>query len=118
LAFADPQSITVATVAQVLNNTGRGLDTASYKKEDGSQVLTVSHAYSKDRARRRVRLDYNALVADAIMPSVNIRPSGSISIVMDNPKTGFTNTQIKDEILALVAWLTAANITKVLGGES
>jgi hypothetical protein len=43
--------------------------------------------------------------------------SASVYFVIDEPKFGFTDTEVGYYIDALKAWLTSTNYNKVLGGE-
>jgi hypothetical protein len=52
---------------------------------------------------------------------VNTKLSASVYIVIDAPPSGFTVTELKDQVKALADWANAssnANLIKVLGGES
>jgi hypothetical protein len=118
--LADPQSVTINSVATSLPAIGRGVDTSSYQKDDGTTKLTISHNYAK-RTRRTVRLDFSKIAADPLISAQNIKYSMSAYLVIDTPVTGFTNTEAKYIVDALTAYLTAssgAKVTAVLGGES
>jgi hypothetical protein len=115
--FADPQSVTVNAVAQSLPTTERSGKTSKYRKSDATYGLVISHS-EKNRNRRTVRLDFQKVAADPFEPALNQRFTGSAYIVIDAPITGFTDTELKDNVLGLVGWLTSANVLKVLGGES
>lgn len=118
--LADPQSITVNAVANSLPRTAFGENQGQFIKDDGSARLTVSHTYGK-RTRRTARFDFNKIVTDPLVPSQNQKVGSSVYIVIDQPVTGFTNTEIKQIADGFLAWLTAssgANIVKILGGES
>lgn len=120
MAFADPQSLTINTVANSLPRVSVDKNASTYSKDDGNVKLTVSSAYGK-RTRRTARVDFRKTAADPLFPSQNAPYSMSTYIVADVPVTGFTITEQKQIIDALTAWLTAssgANITKLLGGES
>jgi len=118
--FSDPQSITINTVAQSLPRTGIDKSSAVYTKDDGNVKLSVGHAYGK-RIRRTARVDFRKTAADPLFPAQNTPYSMSCYIVADVPTTGFSITEQKQIVDALVAWLSAstgANVTKLLGGES
>lgn len=63
--LADPQSVTINAVAQTLPAVARGVNTSTYRKDDQTVGLSVSHQYGK-RTRRTVRLDYSKIVADPL----------------------------------------------------
>ena len=119
--LADPQSVTINAVANLLPAIARGQNTSSYQKDDGTVKLTVSHQYLPKRIRRNVRLDFSKIAADPLISAQNIKYSMSAYLVIDIPVTGFTNAEAKYIVDALTAYLTAssgAKVTSVLGGES
>ncbi len=120
MAFADPQSVTINTVAQSLPRVSTGTNESSYSKDDDTVKLSVRHSYGK-RVRRTVRIDFKKVAADPFLSGVNKEYGLSTYLVIDAPSVGFTNTEEKYVVDALVAYLAAssgANVTKVLGGES
>lgn len=117
--FADPQSVTVNAVAQSLpriSDPSAGNQSSTYRKDDQAYALVISHAEG-NRNRRSVRLNAKIVAADPLT-AVNTEYTMSCYLVIDVPPVGFTNTQVKDNVLGLTGWLTSANILKVLGGES
>lgn len=119
--YSDPQTITIATVAQVLNRTSSGDNAGAFKKDDRTVQLSSKHAYGNKRIRRTSRLDHSKVVPDPLFPAQNAPVSMSFYIVADVPETGYTVTEQKDVITGFVAWLTAssnANLIKLLNGES
>lgn len=117
MAFSDPQTVTVNAVAQTLANISRSAQSSEYRKDDGTYDLKISHNEGK-RNRRTARLDFQKVAADPFEPALNQKFTGSVYCVIDVPVTGWTNTEIKDITLGLTAWLTSANVLKILGGES
>lgn len=120
MAFADPQSITINAIANTLPRTGTGISSGTFTKDDGNVKVTVSHQYGK-RNRRTVRLDFQKVAADPFLTGVNNSYSYSAYLVVDGPKTGFTNAEIKQGVDGLLAYLSAssgAKVTQLLGGES
>jgi hypothetical protein len=118
--LADPQSVTYNSGSVSLPAVGRGVNTSSYQKDDGTMKLSISHAYGK-RTRRTVRLDFSKIAADPLVSAQNIKYSMSAYLVIDQPVTGFTVAESKLVVDALTAYLTAssgAKVTAVLGGES
>ena len=118
--LADPQSVTINSVAQSLPAVSRGQFQSVYQKDDGTVKLSVSHAYGK-RTRRTVRIDFSKVAADPLISAQNIKYSMSTYLVIDQPITGFTVTEAKQIVDALTGYLTAssgAKVTSVLGGES
>lgn len=121
MAFADPQTVTINSVAQVLPRTSSGVDLGAFTKDDGLVKLTISHSYGK-RTRRLVRLDHSKIAADPLQASVNVRLSSSVYLVVDTPPGyGYTVAEAKQIVDALTAYLTAtsgARATQLLGGEN
>lgn len=117
--FADPQSITYATVAKSLPAVGRDSTQSEYKLLDGTVVydLTISHQY-KNRNRVVARLRRDALSADPLVPAQNFLASATASFTIDYPNTGLTPTDCQNLGNALVAWLTSGNILKMVNGET
>jgi len=118
--LADPQSVTINAVAQTLPRVTSGVNSSSYRKDDGTVQLSISHAYGK-RTRRTARLDFSKIVADPLVPAQNQKVSMSTYLVIDHPVTGLTNAEIKQVVDGLTAFLTAstgAKVTSIVGGES
>jgi len=121
MAFADPQSVTLATVAQSLPRTSSEPNKGTYTKDDGNLKLTVSHAYGK-RTRRVLRLDHAKVAADPLLASTNVRLTASVYLVVDTPPGyGYSVADAKSIVDALTGYLTAssgARATQFLGGEN
>lgn len=116
--FADPQTVTVNAVAQTLAAITRSEFKSVYREDIGEYQLEISHQEGKSRNRRMVRLTRTKIAADPFIPATNVEVSHSVYMVVDAPIVGYTNTELKDDALGLTAWLTSANVLKVLGGES
>lgn len=116
MSFADPQSVTVNTVAQSLVRISSNEMAASYRKDDGSYELSISHQ-EKARNRRTVRLNHRKIATDPLT-AANAEFSMSAYLVIDMPPVGYTNSDAEDIVTGLCDWLTSANILKVLAGES
>jgi hypothetical protein len=120
MAFADPQSVTINAVANSLARTSSGVNTGSFSKDDGSVQLIVRHAYGK-RTQRQIQLRHTKIAADPLQPSTNKQYSMSVSLNVNTPTAGYTNTEIKQICDALTSYLTAssgAKVTQLLGGEN
>lgn len=115
--FSDPQSVTVNAVAQSLPAVARDAHNSTYRKDDSTYELVISHDEKAVRNRRVVRLNFNKIATDPYS-SDSLKYTGSIYLVIDHPVNGYSNTEIKDITLGLTGWLTSANVLKVLGGES
>jgi len=67
-----------------------------------------------------IRVDFAKIAADPFQTDVNQKYSMSAYLVTDTPLVGFTLTEAKYVVDALVAYLAAssgAKITQLLGGE-
>lgn len=117
MALADPQSVTISGTATSLARTGLTLDQGTFGDATGQVTFSAMHSSSK-RTRHTVKLQKSAIVADPLVPSVNQNVSYSAHLVIDMPKNGVSLADAVALANALVAWATAANLTKVAGGES
>lgn len=115
--LADPQSVTINTVATNLARTGQGPNQNTYTSADGKTVMTTKQNITSARFRREVRLAQTKIAADPIS-AVNKESGFSVYLVIDEPRSGvFTDAEIGYVIDALKTWLSSANYNKVLGGE-
>lgn len=108
MAFSDPQTLTIATVANPLARTGSSNDSGVFTKDDGSVKLSFQHTYNK-RVRRTVRVDHSKIAADPLQPGTNQRFSMSVQFILDVPAVGYTNAEAKQIADALTAYLTASS---------
>lgn len=115
--FADPQSVTVNAVPVSLPKVNIDSSAATYRSADETLQMRISHQDVKGRKRRMVRLDQTVIAADPLTAE-NASQKAGIYIVVDEPSFGFTDAQLDFLADALIAWLTSANIAKLLGGES
>jgi hypothetical protein len=117
--YSDPQSVTVNAVAQSMARTGVGPASGTFTKDDGSYKLSISHQTGR-RVRRQLRLDFSKIATDPLIPTQNAPYSMSVYVVVDQPKVGFTNAELKQVVDGLTAYLTAssgAKVTQLLAGE-
>ncbi len=120
MAFSDPQSVTIGGTTTSLPRTGSGINTGSFKSNDGTVAFSVSSSYGK-RTRRTIRLEHSKIAPDPLISSQNIKYSMTTYIVTDAPVTGYTVAEQKAVVDGLVAYLTAssgARVTQLLGGEN
>jgi len=80
--------------------------------------MSITHQYRTERNRFTVRVDANKVSADPLTTANNRVYSQSCYIVFDKPVAGYSNAETQQLVSALTAWLTSANILKVLGGET
>lgn len=120
MAYADPQTVTVSTVAKTLARTGSGLTSGVFQSADGMYRLDVTHELGK-RQRHTVRLTETKISADAFVPTNNTRSSTSAYFVVNMPNVGYTAAEAKaigDALTAVLAASSGAFIAKLIGGES
>jgi hypothetical protein len=116
--LADPQTVTINSVANTLAATSRGVNVSEYTKADGGLKLSIRHTLGT-RNRRVIRIDSSKIVPD--LNSINREVSMSTYLVMDTPKIGYTVAEAKLVVDGLLAFLTAssgASVSAVLGGQS
>lgn len=116
MAFADPQTLTVNSVAQTLARIKSDGYRSEYLEDVEEFKMTISHQESSGRTRRMIRADQR-VVAEDPLTSVNEYKSLGVYLVIDEPEFGFTDTEIDYLVQALCVWLSTANVTKVLGNE-
>lgn len=116
MALADPQTITVNTVAQVCNRIKSDGYRSEYSTADEAFKFTVSHQESKNRTRRMIRCDKRVIAADPLS-SVNEYKTLGVYIVIDEPEYGFTDADIYNVAQGLMAWATETNILKICGNQ-
>ncbi len=122
MAFADPQSVTIGTTpgAVSLPRVNTGSDVGKFSNYDSKVVLEVSTAYGK-RSRHIARLTFSKVVTDPLVSTTNVIASGTITLTIDVPPTGFTALEQKDLSKALINHLTAtsdAALIKLIAGEN
>lgn len=119
ILFADPQTITIDTVAQTLNRTGSTETGGRFGTSDRSHRLDVNHQYGK-RTRHQVKLQKDTLVANPLISGQNVSQSMSVYLVVDHA-VGYDAAAAKKVVDGFIAYLAASSgsaITKLLGGES
>nr|URG15666.1 MAG: coat protein [Leviviridae sp.] len=121
MAFADPITFTINSVANPLPRVGSGLGSGSFSKDDGLVKATIAHqtVQKTGRVRRQLRLDHSKIAEDPFQGSVNAKYSMGMYIVIDVPPVGYTIAEQKQVLDAFTAFLaTSGNATKLLGGEA
>lgn len=122
MAFSDPQSVTINSIAISLPRTASadGTNPSVYTSNDGLTKLSAQSTYGK-RTRRTIRIDSSKIAADPLISSQNIKYSMSCYLVFDLPVTGYTVAEAKlvsDGFVAALSASSGALVTKLLGGES
>jgi hypothetical protein len=117
--FSDPQSVTYATVAKSLAKIGSDSNQSEYKLNDSGTVydLILSHQF-KARNRAVARLRRDAFASDPLVPTQNLLASATATLTVDFPTTGLTAADAQNLASCLVAWLTPANLLRLVNGET
>lgn len=116
--FADPQSVTIGGVATPLPRipSDQPIRVGQFQSTDGTVSLSARQDKTNNRFRREIRLTQKKVAADPIS-AVNKEVSTSIIIAIDEPRWGFSDSEVGILCNSLVAWFTAGNRDKLLGGE-
>lgn len=121
MAFSDPISVTYNAVAtnHVRAYTPAG-SASLFKTSDDAYKVEISHADLKGRRERHwIRITQRKIGADPLTPATNIESKAYVYLVVDNPVTGFTDTELGYILKGLCDFLNvSANATKFLGGEA
>jgi len=120
MALTDPQSVTISGAAVSLPRVTTGDNSAGYRSADGYVDMQVGHTYGR-RNRHRIRLHHSKYAADPLSPALNRPFDMSVNVVIDVPDAGYSATEAKAVVDALLAYLTASSsavVTKLIGGES
>lgn len=116
MAFTDPQTITINTVAKTCNRIKSDGYRSEYATADEEVKFTISHQESKDRTRRMVRVDQRVVASDPLTAESEYKTLG-VYVVIDEPEYGFDDTDIDYVVQALASWLSTANVAKICGNE-
>lgn len=116
--FTEPQSVTVSGAAKSLPRVAFGDRKGVFENTTTGHRLSISHVNGK-RGRSTVRLDITKTAADPLLDGVSRQYSMSCLLILDRPLVGFSQTEVEQNAQGFIDWLdTAANLTKVAGGES
>jgi len=120
MALADPQSIKINGVTTSLPRVSTGNYTSKYQSADGLLDLSLATQLGK-RKRQVARVDQSKITSDPFIPANNIEVGTSVSLVVDRPLVGFTNTEealLVSGFIELLTKETSLMVTKLLAGES
>lgn len=117
MAFADPVTLTVATLGKTLNRVGPQNGSSQYKSTDGAWSKKVSHSRGK-RLRSVMRFDQTKTAADPLITGTNRIYGQSVQIILDTELSGFSTQEKIDLLIAAADYLKAGtNSTKFVGEE-
>lgn len=121
MAFSDPISVTFQAVAKSLPRVFSPAGAAAvFKTSDDEFKVELSHTEVKGRRERHyIRISQRKIGSDPLVPATNLESTASAYLVLDNPKTGFTNAELGYLMQALCDFLNVTgNQTKFVGGEA
>lgn len=120
MAFPDPQSITIATVTTSLPKTVTNPTSSVFGAPSGALSLDVSQQWTPKLNRSLIRVKSSKISTDPIKDTKS-RAEMSAYLVVQRPPVGFTDTEVLDMALGLIAALTATTndkLKKLIAGES
>lgn len=120
--LADPSTVTINSVANILARTSTEGSKSVYQSADGLVKMTVSHQKGKGQnIRSMIRLDQTSIVENPLDSSQNIMATKSLYLVVDrNPFLATVDEQVLDYggLNAFLAESTNANLKKLLGQQT
>jgi hypothetical protein len=116
--FVEPQTATINAVAKTMARMGNPFSSniGVFKTTDGEVTLEIKQGKSKRRFNREAVLTQVKNFADPLT-GLTTQISASAKIVVNEPLTGFTDTELAYLLTALTSWFSAGNRDKMLGGE-
>jgi len=114
----EPQTVTIGGNARTLVKTESDKTRSAFTDRANGVALEVSQS-NGNRFRTLTKLTLRKIAADPIT-AVNSEITMTVHLVIDRPRTGFTEAEAKDAVVAHLNWHTAstnANAIKVIAGE-
>lgn len=121
MAYADPQSITIASATIPLARVYTGTEKGKFVSSDGATSVEIVPTSNSSRLSRVVRLYQRKTTADPLVGSTNIRVGDMVSLTINRPLEGYSDDEILDQVTGFITWLTAdtnANLNKLIAGEN
>jgi len=123
--FADPQTLTVNSVAKALNKIGTGNGTSEYllRSDTDEYRLNIRNTSYADKKRAGVMIDrHNVEFVHTVFPvaPATLSTVRKTYVVLENQRGDVLTTPVH-VASALLSWLTAttnANLTKLVNYES
>jgi hypothetical protein len=113
--LSDPQTLNSLPFVKVKS----GENSSDFVSGDGLVHFITKQNTTAKRFRREVRLQSTKVATDPIS-AVNVEAGASVYLVIDEPRAGYSDAELKDLVTWLYTWLSAssyANTSKVLLGE-
>ena len=121
MAFSDPQSVTVSTVAYPLPRVNTGTTVGRFVSADAVRELTIDPRGSAKRRRNVGRFFTKRTVLDPLGSGLSTVVQSMVSITIDRPNSGVTDAEVLADLLGAIKWLTDtsnANAQKLIAGEN
>lgn len=121
MAFADPTTITIDAVAIPMGRVYTGTSTGKFVSSDAKSRIEIQPTNTKTRNRKTLRLYQEKITADPLISTTNVRVGDMISIIIDRPLEGYSDSEVEKQVVGLINYLTAstnANLKKLIAGEN
>lgn len=118
--YTDPMVVTVNAVAKNLPRVYSNGGPSTFKTTDDEFQVEIQHTKIKGRRERHLyRLTQRKIGADPLVPATNLESKATVHLVLDNPLTGFTDTELQYLMKALTDFLgNGPYATKFIGSEA
>lgn len=116
--FNDPQTLTISGTTKTFPRQGSASpDTRGrFQTAEGDFIFETKQFKTGTRFRREIRLTQVKVAADPIS-TANKEVSASIILVIDEPRWGFSDSELAALSTAVTGWFTASNRDQLLAGE-
>jgi len=119
MALADPQVITVNSVAKSMPRVETSGRKSLYATDDGLFSMTVSHqTTAQDRIRSLAGFEQRAVVTNPLDSTDQDYDSLRINVTFDRPSYGFSLAQVQQLTAAIVAKINDAFVAQIFGQQS
>lgn len=118
MSFSDPLKVKVdGSTEKELSRISVGDLKSVYANEDSSIQAVISTIVGR-RRRHTGRLNLSKVAPSLLNPAQNEEQSCSAYLVVDAPRSGYSNEELRKLVEGLKTLFTEANIKKLLGSES
>jgi len=116
--FADPVQILADNGVVDLPRVGMTPGLGTYRSSNDKYLMNIRQSDNGKRRRHEIRLTTSKIASDPLNAS-NAEVSTSVYLVVDEPKYGFTDTELVALLNALDGFTSDAGVrAKLLNGES
>lgn len=116
MAFSDPLTLSVDGTSLTLPRTGSSPNSGAFTTPDQRYKLLVRHNAGR-RVQSVARLEFADVVTNPLISGSFMPASLAATFTVNRPLTGLDAETCIDLSAALVGWLTASNLTKLVGQE-